>query len=166
MSGRRCIFLDRDGVINVSPPPGQYVSRWAEFELLPTVVDWIRLLNVLEFLVIVVTNQRGIARRLVRYEDVCDIHARMTALLAERGARIDDVLMCPHDVGQCDCRKPNVGLVVQAQQKWGIDVARSIVVGDADSDRELAARCGMRFVLVSGGRIVDTWEPDADPRRS
>src|SRR5439155_2961276 len=79
---RPCLFLDRDGVINVKPPEGEYVRRWEEFQLIPAAVDWIRLFNAAGFLVVVVTNQRGVALGLMTLADVADIHARMTAELA------------------------------------------------------------------------------------
>jgi histidinol-phosphate phosphatase family protein len=152
---RPCLFLDRDGVINVKPPEGEYVRTWDEFRLIPAAVDWVRLFNAAGHLVIVVTNQRGVARGLMRLEDVADIHARMTAELARRGARVDDVFVCPHEEGACDCRKPRPGLVREAQRRWDIDLGRSLLVGDAESDRQLAVNCGLRFLLARDGHIVE-----------
>jgi histidinol-phosphate phosphatase family protein len=153
---RRCVFLDRDGVINVKAPPHDYIRRWEDFTLIPAVVDWIRLFNALDLLVIVITNQRGIARGMMSQADAGDIHARMRELLASRGARIDDVFCCPHEDGACDCRKPLPGLVYAARDKWDIDLGASLMVGDSASDEELASRCGLRFVAVRDGRIVDS----------
>lgn len=152
---RRCVFLDRDGVINVKLPEDCYVTRWDEFQFLPPIVDWVRLFNALDFLVIVVTNQRGVARGLVRPEDLDEIHRNMIARLAEQGARIDDVFFCPHDRGACDCRKPAPGMVRAAQQKWDIDLAGSLMIGDSEVDRGLAEACGLRFVHVGDGRILE-----------
>jgi histidinol-phosphate phosphatase family protein len=151
---RPCLFLDRDGVINVKPPNGGYVRRWDEFELIPAAVDWILLFNALDFLAIVVTNQRGVARGLVRPDDLADIHARMTTELARRGARIDDVFVCPHEEGTCECRKPRPGLIEQARQLWDIDMSRSLLIGDSESDRQLAVNCGLHFLKAEGGHIV------------
>lgn len=153
---RRCVFLDRDGVINVKAPDGEYIRTWAEFRFLPGIVDWIRLFNALELLVIVVTNQRGVARGLVDPSDLKDIHTRMVEELAAAGARIDEVLVCPHEERVCNCRKPLPGMVDQAQRKWDIDLSRSLMIGDSESDRELAVRCGMPFVLVRDGRVQGT----------
>ena len=154
--GRRAVFLDRDGVINMKPPAGDYVRRWSEFRLAPGIADWIRLFNALDLLVIVVTNQRGIARGLMRREDVEEIHGNMTRELAGLGARIDDIFYCPHDGDDgCDSRKPNTGLVKRAEEKWGIDVAGSLMIGDSDKDAELASRCGMKFLRVDEGRFVE-----------
>src|SRR5579872_936711 len=109
---RRAVFLDRDGVINMKPPAGDYVRSWAEFRFVPTIADWLRLFNMLDLLVIVVTNQRGIARGLMSQADVEEIHRNMIAELAREGARIDDIFYCPHDHDdECDCRKPRTGMV-------------------------------------------------------
>jgi histidinol-phosphate phosphatase family protein len=150
----RAVFLDRDGVVNMKPPPGDYVRHWSEFRLVPTIAGWIRLFNALDLTVIVVTNQRGIARGLMRRQDVEDIHANMVAELAALGARIDDVFYCPHDRDECECRKPKTGMVERAREKWDIDLAGSLMIGDSDKDAELAARCGMKFLMVDEGRFV------------
>ncbi len=150
---RRAVFLDHDGVINEPAAPGAYIRSWEEFRLIEPVADWIRLFNALGLLVIVVTNQRGVALGQMTAEDVEEIHRRMRAQLAERGAVIDDVFWCPHEEGACDCRKPRTGLIEQAQAKWNIDVGASLMIGDGDRDRDLARNCGMQFVRVSRGRV-------------
>jgi len=151
---RPCLFLDRDGVINVKPPEGEYVRRWDEFRLIPAAVDWIRLFNAAGFLAVVVTNQRGVALGLMTLADVADIHARMIAELASRGAVIDDVFVCPHEEGACECRKPRPGLVRAAQAKWDIDLGRSLLIGDSDRDRGLANACGIQFLRACDGKLL------------
>lgn len=151
---RRCVFLDRDGVINEKPPPHQYVRSWSDFRFLPNIADWIRLFNALGYLVIVISNQRGVARGMMSAEDVEEIHRLMTAELAATGAILDDVFYCPHEEGECDCRKPRPGLIRQARAKWDIDLGESLLIGDADSDAELARNCGIRFLRVRDGHIV------------
>jgi len=86
---RRCVFMDRDGVINEKPRPGEYIESWAEFKLIPAAVDWIRLFNALGLLVIVVTNQRGVALGRVNPKELNRMHARMRKQLAGLGARIE-----------------------------------------------------------------------------
>src|SRR5947209_8237579 len=113
-------------------PAGGYVCQWEQFRLLPAVVDWIRIFNALEFLVIVVTNQRCVAKGLIEPDVLADIHIRMKKELADRGAVIDDIFVCPHEEGTCDCRKPRPGLIYQAQQRWNIDLSRSLFIGDSD----------------------------------
>jgi len=152
---RPCLFLDRDGVINVPPAPGDYLRSAGEFRLMPGIADWIRLFRACGFLVIVVTNQRGVARGLTRPGDLVAIHARMSEELRRLGAPLDDILCCPHDEGQCDCRKPRPGLIREADRRWNIDLPSSLMIGDSESDRQLAENCGMSFALARDGHILD-----------
>ncbi len=151
---RRCVFLDRDGVVNQKPAQHEYVRNWSEFRFLPNIVDWIRLFKALDYLVIVISNQRGVARGIMTAEDVEAIHRNMTAELARQGAALDAIYYCPHENDACNCRKPLPGLVIEAQEKWDIDLADSLLIGDSDSDEQLAENCGLRFVRVENGRIV------------
>ena len=146
-------------MINERPPAGSYIGSWEEIRFIPAIVDWIRLFNLLGYLVVVVTNQRGISRGLISREAVETLHRKMTEYLAARGARIDDVLYCPHEEDTCNCRKPKPGLLLEAQARWGIDFSRSILIGDSDRDRALAKTVGLRFALVDRGRIIEiaTW---------
>jgi D-glycero-D-manno-heptose 1,7-bisphosphate phosphatase len=150
----RCVFLDRDGVINEKPAPHQYILSTGEFRLLPNIADWIRLFNTLDFVVIVITNQRGVARGLISEATLASIHSHMVAELAARGAHIHDIFYCPHEENSCDCRKPKPGLVYAARDKWDIDLAHSLMLGDSDSDQQLAAACGVRFLRVRDGRLA------------
>src|SRR5690242_10402196 len=127
--GRPCIFMDRDGVINVRAPRGEYIERWEDWRLVPEAVNWIKLFNALGYLVIVVTNQRGVALGRMTAEDVECIHSEMVKLLAAHGARVDDVFYCPHEAGTCGCRKPLPGMVREAAAKWDIDLSRSALIG-------------------------------------
>jgi D-glycero-D-manno-heptose 1,7-bisphosphate phosphatase len=151
---RPCVFLDRDGVINEKAAPGEYIRSWSEFRFLPNVVDWIRIFNAIGYLVIVVTNQRGIARGITSSEAVEELHRNMVRELSAQGARIDDVFTCPHEENACECRKPKPGMVREAQARWGIDLAQSLMIGDSDRDSGLAAACGLRFLRADGGRIL------------
>lgn len=155
---RPCLFLDRDGVINEAPPPGRYILSPDELRLIPAVADWIRLFRTAGYLVIVVTNQRCVGRGLLTERNLERIHQRMRAELESAGAPLDDVFCCPHEKGTCHCRKPQAGMVLQAAARWGIELERSLMVGDSVIDAELAARCGMAFAAAGGGRIVDTPE--------
>jgi histidinol-phosphate phosphatase family protein len=99
---RGTVFLDRDGTINVKPPEGDYVKPWDEFEFLRGAATAVRELFDAGLRVVIVTNQRGIARGLMKEEDLADIHARMVAAIG----RDVPICHCPHDEGECDCRKP------------------------------------------------------------
>lgn len=141
----RAVFLDRDGVINEKAVPGDYIRSVQQFRLMPNIADWIRLFNALGLLVIVVTNQRGVARGLMTEEALSAIHKRMVDDLAIKHARIDDIFCCTHDEDSCECRKPKPGLVYSARDKWCIDLAQSLLLGDSESDRQLAVACGLSF---------------------
>lgn len=150
---RPAVFLDRDGVINRSPPPGEYVRDWSEFEFLPSIFDWVRLFHAFDLPIIVVTNQRGIALGRTTQAAVDDIHRRMTAEFARRGSPMTEVFVCPHPENSCDCRKPKPGMVLAAQRKWDLDLSRSLMIGDSDRDRNLARTCGMRFLRACDGTL-------------
>ena len=162
---RRCLFLDRDGVINVNPPRGAYVRCWEEFRFRPEVFAWIRLFKAAGFLVVVITNQRGVALGLMTERDLAAVHRRMRAELEAQGAAVDDIFCCPHQENTCRCRKPRPGLVLAAQRKWDIDLAASLLVGDSECDRALAAACGIPFVRVRDGQVIETAPAPGAPAR-
>jgi D-glycero-D-manno-heptose 1,7-bisphosphate phosphatase len=142
------VFLDRDGVIN-RRLPGDYVKTWAEFEFLPRAKEALALLTAANLRLIVITNQRGIARGLMTEADLHSIHARMLAELREAGAHVAAVYHCPHDRDACECRKPKTGLLLEAQRDFPeIDFSRAVVIGDAPSDIEAGRRAGCRTVIV------------------
>lgn len=144
------VFLDRDGVLNRNLPNGRFVNRWEEFELLPGVEDAIAALNQSGRAVIVITNQRGIALGLYSRNDLDGMHDRLRERLAARGARLDAIYVCPHDDGQCNCRKPLTGLFEQAFKDFpAASPENSVMVGDSLSDIEAGSRLGMRTVFVT-----------------
>lgn len=146
---RRAVFLDRDGLINRKAAEHDYVKCWHEFFFLPDVPEAIARLNRAGYLVFVVTNQRGIARGLMSAADLQSIHEKMCAELQSCGAHIDGIYVCPHDIGQCHCRKPDIGLFLQAERDFQIDKAGSWMVGDSDSDVEAGKRYGVMTVKTS-----------------
>lgn len=146
---RKTVFLDRDGVINVPAAEHDYIKSWAEFAFLPGVPAAIRALNEAGYLVLVVTNQRGVARGLMSLAAVDEIHRRMCQALEEIGARIDGIYVCPHEAGRCSCRKPDIGLFLQAERDFAIDKADSWMVGDSGSDAAAGARYGVRAIQTT-----------------
>lgn len=158
---RKAVFLDRDGLINRQAPPHDYIKTRQQFEFLPGVPEAIRALNELGYLVLIVTNQRGVARGLMTMADVDDIHRYMCDELERLGARVDKIYVCPHDHGQCTCRKPDIGLFLQAEQDYEIDKAASWAIGDSASDVEAGRRYGVRTILTTNLRqAVDTLTAD------
>lgn len=140
----KVIFIDRDGVINKKAAPHCYIQCWEEFEFLPGVSGAIRKANEAGYVVLVVTNQRGVARGLMTMEDVNDIHRKMAAKLALEQAHIDNVYVCPHEKGQCSCRKPDIGLFLQAESTYPVDKENSWMIGDSKSDILAGQSYGIR----------------------
>jgi D-glycero-D-manno-heptose 1,7-bisphosphate phosphatase len=152
----RAVFLDRDGVINRKPPEGLYITSWADFKILPGVVEGIRLLNRAAFAVIVVTNQRSIAKGLMTIEELEEMHVRMSDLLESAGATIDGVYYCPHEMEPpCDCRKPAPGMLIEAARSREIDLPTSWMVGDSDIDIEAGRNAGCKTArLVASSEAI------------
>ena len=147
------IFLDRDGVLNKKMPEGSYVASLADFRLLPDVPEAIGLLNRAGFRVVVASNQRGIALGLYTVADVEAIHAALQGSLKAQSAHVDAFYFCPHDKGQCKCRKPLAGLFEQAAADFpSISAATSAMIGDSLSDIEFGHRLGMLTVLIDSGQ--------------
>ena len=145
------VFLDRDGILNEKAPEDAYIARWEDFRILPDVPGAIARLNRARLRVIVVSNQRGIARGLYTEADVESIHTRFQQLLRTHGARIDAFFICPHDEGQCNCRKPLTGMFDQAVARFPrISPATSVMIGDSAADIEFARRLGMATVFIEG----------------
>ncbi len=145
---KKAIFLDRDGVINRCAPPHQYICRWNDFMFLLGAKQAVRALNQAGYLVIIISNQRGIARGLLTMEALNNIHANMCAEFERSGAHIDAIYICPHEVGECDCRKPRIGLFLQAERDFAIDKARSWMVGDSQSDITAGRSYGVKTMLI------------------
>ncbi len=147
----RAVFLDRDGVINIEKG---YLHRIEDFEFIPGVPEAVRLLNDAGFLVVVVTNQSGVARGYYTMEEVNLLHRHIDEALAAFGARVDAWRVCPHHPehsSPCSCRKPLPGLLEQAAAELGIDLRGSYMIGDKVSDVEAGMAAGCRSFLVGTG---------------
>lgn len=145
----KVIFLDRDGVINEKAAPHQYITRWEEFRFLPGVPEAIYSLNEAGYKLVIVSNQRGIARGMMTMEQLNELHENMCAALEKQGAHIDAIYVCPHNEGECTCRKPDIGLFLQAERQFCVDKAQSFMIGDSASDIEAGERYGVRTILVN-----------------
>jgi len=146
----RAAFLDRDGVINRKAPEGQYVTRWKDFHVLPGVIEGIAQLNRAGFSVIVVTNQRCVAKGLLTEAELKKLHQRMSDHLAQVGATIDAIYYCPHELeSPCRCRKPAPGMLLEAAHSRGLDLATSWMIGDSDIDILAGKNAGCRTARLS-----------------
>jgi D-glycero-D-manno-heptose 1,7-bisphosphate phosphatase len=159
-TGRRAVFLDRDGTINVDHG---YVFRAGEFEFIPGAPEAIRRLKDAGYLVIVVTNQAGIARGLYSEADVHELHRHLDRELACHDTSIDAYYYCPHHPEKgtppyrrdCACRKPLPGMLLQAAADFPLNLGGSFLVGDKLSDIEAGLAAGCETILVETGYGAD-----------
>ncbi|MBI3616121.1 MAG: HAD family hydrolase [Candidatus Omnitrophica bacterium] len=149
---RGAVFLDRDGVINVCPTR-RYITRWKEFRFLPGVLKGLRILALHGRTVIVVSNQAGVGRGYFRRSELELITRRMLERIRRTGGKIRAVYYCTHrfDAG-CPCRKPKIQLLKKAAGKFSIDLTRSFVVGDHETDILMGRSAGCRTIHVLSGR--------------
>ena len=150
------VFLDRDGTINVEK---NYLYRIEDFEFIPGAPEAIKRLKDAGFLIVVVTNQSGVARGYYSLEDVDRLHTHIQDELNRYDTSIDAFYVCPHHptdgegeyLLECDCRKGNPGMLLQAAEDMGVDLKHSWMVGDKAADIEAGGRAGCRSILVETG---------------
>ena len=145
---RRAAFVDRDGTIIED---AHYISRPEQLRLIAGAAEAIRRLNDAGVLVVVVTNQSGIARGMITEEEYERVAERVSLVVREAGAAIDATYYCPHHpaiTGSCDCRKPGLGMYQQARDDLDLDLHASLYVGDKWRDVAPGIELGGRAILV------------------
>ncbi len=144
---KRAIFLDRDGVINrvIIKDGKPYSPRTlSDFQFTPGIERFLSVLKDAGYIIVVVTNQPDLTRGRVTSAELDGIHA-----LIGRSLPVDDIIVCPHDDEDgCDCRKPKPGMIVQAAEKWGIDIGSSFIIGDTWKDMEAGQKAGCTSILL------------------
>jgi D-glycero-D-manno-heptose 1,7-bisphosphate phosphatase len=157
---KRAVFLDRDGTINRPALPGEYIKCPQEFALLGGAVEAVALLRRSGYACVVVSNQRGVALRLMSKLELAAVDTRLRELVD-----IDRSYYCTHGLeDRCACRKPEPGMLVRAAAELELDLARSWMVGDSESDCEAGRRVGCRTVrlqprdgaLLEAARMIAT----------
>lgn len=157
---QRCVFLDRDGTLNVYKG---LIADSKAFELEKDAAKAVRFINRSGYLAIAVTNQPVVAKGMCGISDVERIHEKMQALLGEQGAYLDDIIFCPHHPDRgfpeenvqykipCNCRKPGTGMIMQMADKHNIDLEKSYMVGDSTVDIQTGINAGLKTALVHTG---------------
>ena len=150
---RPCVFIDRDGTLNVEK---HYLHRYEDWEWIPGSVEKLRELREAGFLTIVVTNQAGVGRGYYDEAAIKRLHALVDEELLAAGSGIDAYYYCPHhpeygNVRDCDCRKPAPGMLMSAQRQWNVALKDSWMVGDKLSDIRAGLAAGVRCILVRTG---------------
>jgi D-glycero-D-manno-heptose 1,7-bisphosphate phosphatase len=153
---RRAVFLDRDGTIieDVS-----YLRRARDVRLLPGAAEALKLLRQAGFLLLVVSNQSAVARGWLTEPDLMDVQGEVERALEAQGAGLDGFYYCPHlpegtvqqYARECDCRKPEPGMLLRAAGERNVDVRRSYAVGDSERDVEAGRRAGCSTILIGRG---------------
>jgi D-glycero-D-manno-heptose 1,7-bisphosphate phosphatase len=144
----KALFLDRDGIINIDHG---YVSKIEDFKFTDGIFDLVRLFSDAGYLLFVVTNQSGIGRGYYTEEDFSTLTAWMKEKFKENGIKIEEVYYCPHAPdANCICRKPKTGMIKEALKDYDIDLSRSWLIGDKQSDIDLANNAGIKTSVAIG----------------
>jgi len=149
----KALFLDRDGVINHDPG---YVYEVQKLKLIDGIIEVIIEANLKNYLVIVITNQAGIAKKKFTLHDMENFHKNLILKCYEKGAIIDDIIFCPHHPNgiipeykkDCMCRKPNPGMILNAAKRFNIDLVNSILIGDKKTDIDAGHSAGIKNLFL------------------
>lgn len=149
----KAIFLDRDGTINADKEG--YTYKIEDFEFLPGVIEALQAMAKTDYKLIVVTNQSGIGRGYYTEDDLQKLNQWLVAELAKKGVELTAIYHCPHlpDVG-CDCRKPGVGMLLKAVEEHGINLSKSWLIGDSDSDIAAGREANLKTLKIGPGTQV------------
>lgn len=144
----KAVFLDRDGVLNKER--GEYTYKSRDFEWVPDSIDALKTLSDNGFLLIIISNQGGISKKIYNKTDVMNIEKSITGPLEKESIRISDSYYCPHHsaIEKCLCRKPKSLLLERAMAKYNIDPAQSFFIGDSVRDIVAGQRVGINGVLM------------------
>ena len=150
----KAVFFDRDGVINYDYG---YVYKINDFKFKKNIFKTIRYLNKKNFLIIVVTNQSGIGRGYYEEKDVLKLHKWMKKKFVEKKGKIHDIFYSPYykyskkkySLKEKKRRKPNIGMIIEAKNKWSIDLKKSYLIGDRVSDKKLASNAKLKFIRIN-----------------
>jgi len=149
------MFLDRDGVINED---FGYIGKIKDFKFKEGIFELLKLLQDLGFTLFIVTNQSGIAREYYTEDDFYKLTQWMVEEFKKRGIEIKDVRFCPHHpdiTGECECRKPKPGMILDLAEKYGIDLKNSIMIGDSKRDIKAAINAGIKTAYKVENNLYD-----------
>jgi D-glycero-D-manno-heptose 1,7-bisphosphate phosphatase len=143
------VFLDRDGVVN-RHIPGEYVTRWAEFEILPGVPTALRRLRRAGFRLVIVSNQAAVPKGLLKRDELIRITDISLKKFGDAGADVDGAFFCLHHPNEdCSCRKPKPGLLRVAAHFFPTDFSKSFLIGDSIGDILAGAAMACRTIYLA-----------------
>jgi len=143
MKMQKALFLDRDGVINIEK---EYLYKIEDFEFMNGIFELCKHYQSLDYIIVVVTNQSGIARDYYTQENFDTLTTWMISEFLKNDTIVSKVYSCPHhpDIsGKCSCRKPEPGMLLEAQKEFNIDMIKSIIIGDKERDIEAGLNAGL-----------------------
>jgi D-glycero-D-manno-heptose 1,7-bisphosphate phosphatase len=144
------VFLDRDGVLNERPPEHEYLRSPDDFRWLPGAREAVARLCIAGYVVIVVSNQRGVARDLVSWDTLASIERVIQRGVSKHGGFITAFYYCPHNTDEaCGCRKPAPGLLLRAAAEHGLDLAGSAMIGDSETDVQAGRAAGCMTIRIT-----------------
>jgi D-glycero-D-manno-heptose 1,7-bisphosphate phosphatase len=152
----KAVFLDRDGVLNHEQ--GDYIRRVEDFIILDN-YDALKTLQDKGYLLIVATNQGGLAKGWYTEEELAKMHDKLREDYKAHGVEFTDMFYCPHHpnfTGDCDCRKPKPGLLLQGIEKYNIDPSKSYFIGDRERDVEAGTAAGVKGILIDSDQPIST----------
>jgi len=146
---KKIILIDRDGVINKKATQGEYISKWSDFEWIEETRLAMKLLAKKGFMFIVITNQAGVARGVIDPIELEVIHQNMIDDLKKDNIDVLNIYLCPHHWNdECECRKPNPGMLYQASLEWNFRLDKAIFIGDDIRDCQTAYNAGTNSVFI------------------
>ncbi len=152
----KAVFLDRDGVLNHEM--GDYIRRFEDFQVLDN-FDALKTLQDHGYMLLVATNQGGIAKGWYTEEELAKMHNHLKQVYQDHGVEITDFFYCPHHpnfTGDCDCLKPKPGLLLQGIAKYNIDPSKSYFIGDRERDVEAGTAAGVKGILIDSDQPIST----------
>ncbi|MCB8995450.1 MAG: HAD family hydrolase [Bacteroidales bacterium] len=149
----KAIFLDRDGVI-ISDDGLYYITNPYDIKINPGITELLSWLQSEGYLLIVISNQGGIARGIYTFSDTERVHSRLLDLLKDHRIKLDEIYYCPHhpEIEKCICRKPDTVLIEKAISRFNIDAGKSFFIGDRETDMEAAKNAGIEGILVNANQ--------------
>lgn len=154
--GYKTIFIDRDGTLNKEV---HHLHNIKDLKILPWVVEALKKINASEYLSIIITNQAAIAKWILTEGNFKKIHKKLFDILNKEWVYVDDVFYCPHHIEwkipkfkiDCECRKPKIGMINEAKEKYAIDLKKSFLIWDTTSDIQTGINAWLTTILVKTG---------------
>jgi histidinol-phosphate phosphatase family protein len=161
---KKIIFIDRDGIINHKASRGEYIEKWEDFNFIEDTFNAMKILSQKGFKFIVITNQAGISRGMIKKQDLDFMHIKMKEVFQQSGINILDVYVCPHHWDDnCYCRKPKPGMFLQASKKYLLRLDQTLFIGDDPRDCIAAESAGCSSIFIGNSQELQSLKNAEQP---